>query len=145
MTFGQRWEDAVLTLRVYGKIQSVRYSKCMGAMPCISAIFSKKGNFFDFLFAFLSNETFKKGQHLWKEFAPPPPTRGAKIFPLRVEPYWEGGKNENGRLTSHESVNVHLKSNGYTYALYAVSSFYVQEKYFCVSPLFFKLTPSLLT
>ena len=39
-----------------------------------------------------------------KEFAPP----GANIFFLRVDPHWEGGKNESTRVTSPESVPIHL-------------------------------------
>ena len=68
-----------------------------------SSIFSKGDNFPDFLFAYLEDELFPKWGLLLKERIR---LYGNKFF-SRVDPMrWEA--NENDRVTSPESVPMHL-------------------------------------
>ena len=71
----------------------------------ISFIFTKGNNCGDFLFAFIDNATLSNRVYSEKiEFAP----EGANSFLSELTTILKGGKNENPRVASSESVPIHL-------------------------------------
>ena len=78
----------------------------MGTLT-FSANFIKGDNFSDFLFALLAEEAHPQRGLLLKERIC---SSRSKFFPLRVDPIQKGGKHENGRVASPETVPSHLKN-----------------------------------
>ena len=70
-----------------------------GPSPSFPAMFSKGGNFHDFLFANLEKEDPWR-----KEFAP----MGEISFLYEVTLIYMGGNNENDRVISPENVHIYL-------------------------------------
>ena len=88
----------------------------MGVPPRFSAIYTKGDNFCDFYFTSLSQKMFQSGSTLnpialrtaktLSSFGRSECNRVKKEF----DPDAKGGKHENSKAASSESVSIHLKS-----------------------------------
>ena len=78
------------------------------SFQCLWRFDLQKGpKFSDFLFSSLADVSISKwGLHLKLRIC----SYRSKFFPLRVDPIENGGKNENGRVASPESISIHLKT-----------------------------------